>query len=89
MEKMPAKLLFERSIIGNKGSVVGKVKDVVFDEKIGRLVSLEVEPAENSPVMIEAGKNVLIPYKLVVAIKDVVVVDEEGLKKAHVRIADH
>jgi sporulation protein YlmC with PRC-barrel domain len=89
MEKMPAKLLFERSIIGNKGSVVGKVKDVVFDEKIGRLVSLEVEPAENSPVMIEAGKNVLIPYKLVVAIKDVVVVDEDGLKRAHIRVAEH
>ena len=89
MEKMPAKLLFDRSIIGNKGSVVGKVKDVVFDEKIGRLVSLEVEPAENSPVMIEAGKNVLIPYKLVVAIKDVVVVDEEGLKRAHIRVAEH
>ena len=89
MEKMPAKLLFERSIIGNKGSVVGKVKDVVFDEKIGRLVSLEVEPAENSPVMIEAGKNVLIPYKLVVAINDVVVVDEDGLKRAHIRVAEH
>jgi sporulation protein YlmC with PRC-barrel domain len=89
MEKMPAKLLFDRSIIGNKGSVVGKVKDVVFDEKIGRLVSLEVEPAENSPVMIEAGKNVLIPYKLVVAIKDVVVVDEDGLKRAHIRVAEH
>ena len=86
---MPAKLLFDRSIIGNKGSVVGKVKDVVFDEKIGRLVSLEVEPAENSPVMIEAGKNVLIPYKLVVAIKDVVVVDEDGLKRAHIRVAEH
>jgi len=89
MEKMPAKLLFERSIIGNKGSVVGKVKDVVFDEKIGKLVSLEVEPAENSPVMIEPGKNVLIPYKLVVAIKDVVVVDEEGLKRVHIRVAEH
>ena len=89
MEKMPAKLLFDRSIIGNKGSVVGKVKDVVFDEKIGRLVSLEVEPAENSPVMIEAGKNVLIPYKLVVAIKDVVVVDEDGLTRAHIRVAEH
>jgi sporulation protein YlmC with PRC-barrel domain len=89
MEKMPAKLLFERSIIGSKGKIIGKVKDVVFDEKIGRLVSLEVEPAENSPIMIEAGKNVLIPYKLVMAIKDVVVIDEEGLKMTHIRVADH
>ena len=39
MEKMPAKLLFERSIIGNKGKIIGKVKDVVFDEKIRRYSS--------------------------------------------------
>ncbi|ADC68747.1 PRC-barrel domain protein [Methanocaldococcus sp. FS406-22] len=89
MEKMPAKILFERSIIGNKGSVIGKVKDIVFDEKVGRLVSLEVEPAEHSPIMIEEGKNVLIPYKLVVAIKDVVVIDETNLNRANIRVTEH
>ena len=89
MEKMPAKLLIDRSIIGSKGKIIGKVKDIVFDEKIGKLVSLEVEPVENSPVMIEAGKNVLIPYKLVKSIEDVVIVDEDGLKRVHIRVADH
>ncbi|AAB99119.1 conserved hypothetical protein [Methanocaldococcus jannaschii DSM 2661] len=89
MEKMPAKLLFERSIIGNKGSVIGKVKDIVFDEKVGRLVSLEVEPAEHSPIMREEGRNVLIPYKLVVAIKDVVVIDETNLNRVNIRVAEH
>ena len=89
MEKMPAKLLFGRIIVGNRGSAIGKVKDIVFDEKVGRLVSLEVEPSEHSPVMIEEGKNVLIPYKLVVAIKDVVVIDETNLNRVNIRVAEH
>ena len=89
MEKMPAKLLFGRIIVGNMGSAIGKVKDVIFDDKIGRLVSLEVEPAEHSPIMIEEGKNVLIPYKLVVAIKDVVVIDETNLNRVNIRVAEH
>ncbi|ACX72788.1 PRC-barrel domain protein [Methanocaldococcus vulcanius M7] len=88
MERMPAKLLFERTVIGNKGSVMGKVKDIVFDEKVGRLVSLEIEPSEHSPVMREEGKNVLLPYKLVVAIKDVVVIDESNLNRINIRVAD-
>ena len=89
MEKMPAKLLFGRIIVGNMGSAIGKVKDVIFDDKIGRLVSLEVEPAEHSPIMIEEGKNVLIPYKLVVAIKDVVVIDKTNLNRVNIRVAEH
>ncbi|ACV24136.1 PRC-barrel domain-containing protein [Methanocaldococcus fervens] len=83
MEKMPARLLFERNVVGNMGSILGKVKDVIFDERIGRLVSLEVEPTENSPI--EEGKNVLIPYRIVTAIKDVVVVDEKSLNKVNIR----
>ena len=86
---MPAKLLFGRIIVGNMGSAIGKVKDVIFDDKIGRLVSLEVEPAEHSPIMIEEGKNVLIPYKLVVAIKDVVVIDKTNLNRVNIRVAEH
>ncbi|MEO2117576.1 MAG: PRC-barrel domain-containing protein [Methanocaldococcus sp.] len=85
MEKMPAKLLFGRSIVGNLGSVIGTVKDVIFDEKLGKLVSLEVEPSENSPIKIEEGRNVLIPYKIVVSVKDVVVIDEKCLNKVNIR----
>ncbi|AIJ05575.1 hypothetical protein JH146_0727 [Methanocaldococcus bathoardescens] len=89
MEKMPAKLLFERNVIGNMGSVIGRVKDIIFDEKVGKLVSLEIEPVENSPVMVEEGKNVLIPYKIVVAVKDVVVIDEKCLNKISIRPSTH
>ncbi|XRO76162.1 PRC-barrel domain-containing protein [Methanocaldococcus sp. 10A] len=85
MEKIPAKLLFERNVIGNMGSVIGKVKDIIFDEKVGKLVSLEIEPVEHSPVYIEEGKNVLIPYKIVVAVKDVVVIDEKCLNRVNIK----
>ncbi|ENN96139.1 PRC-barrel domain protein [Methanocaldococcus villosus KIN24-T80] len=85
MKKLPAKIIFGKNIVGNLGSVLGRVVDIVFDEKIGKIVSLEVEPEEGSPIDIADGKNVFIPYKAVIAIKDVVVIDEKYLTQAYIK----
>ncbi|CAB3288736.1 PRC domain-containing protein [Methanocaldococcus lauensis] len=84
-DKMPAKLLFGRNVIGNMGSIIGVVRDIIFDEKIGKLVSLEIEPSENSPINVEEGKCVLIPYRLVTAVKDVFVIDEKNLNNVTIK----
>ncbi|HID47338.1 MAG TPA: hypothetical protein EYH15_01420 [Methanothermococcus okinawensis] len=79
MVKIPFKELCGKSIVGNMGGILGKVKDVVFDESTGKIISLDIEPSENSPIPASDEYYKLIPYKIVLGVKDVVVVDESKI----------
>ena len=69
-----------KPIVGNMGGVLGKVIDVVFDENTGKIISLDVEPSENSPIKVQDDDSyILMPFKIVLGVKDVVVVDESKL----------
>jgi sporulation protein YlmC with PRC-barrel domain len=70
------------SVITDKGLVIGRLQDMLIDEKSGHIQMLVVSGAvkgllENLPKN-ESG-NHLIPYNLVVSIKDGVVVNEQGV----------
>ncbi|HIQ32251.1 MAG TPA: hypothetical protein EYH55_02070 [Methanothermococcus okinawensis] len=79
--KIPFRQLCGKSIVGNMGGILGKVRDVIFDENTGKIISLDMEPSENSPIYEQSSKGcyTLVPYKIVLGIKDVVVVDENRL----------
>ena len=79
--QIPFRELCGKSIVGNMGGILGKVKDVIFDENTGKIISLDMEPSENSPIYQHSSKGcyTLVPYKIVLGIKDVVVVDESKL----------
>ena len=76
----PIKISFRelsgRSIIGNKGGIIGTVTDVIFDENTGKIVSLDIEPSEQSPIPQSEGCYHLVPYRIVLAIKNVIIIDE-------------
>ncbi len=88
MGKIPGKILFDKRVVGDEGSVLGILKDIVFDEQTGKLVSIEVEPFENSILMREGVKRVLIPYRVVKSIKDIVVLYESELQNAPIRVVE-
>ncbi|WP_456419268.1 PRC-barrel domain-containing protein [Methanocaldococcus infernus] len=85
MEKMPWRILEGKKIVGSLGSIIGEVVDLIFNDEDGKLVFIEVKPVEGSILDIEEGKNVLIPYKLVISIKDVVVINEELLEEEGIK----
>ena len=82
MEK-PIKISFRelsgKSIVGNMGGIIGTVTDVVFDENTGKILSLDIEPSEQSPIPPSEDCYRLIPYRIVLAIKDVVIIDESKI----------
>ncbi len=79
--KMVFKRLHGRTVVGNMGSVLGTVKDIIFDENTGKMTHIDIEPSEQSPIPPTEDCYKLIPYKIVVAIKDVVVIDESKITK--------
>ena len=82
--KIPFKRLYGKSIVGNMGSIIGKVIDVVIDENTGKIISLDVEPSDQSPIPPSDDCYRLIPYKIVLAIRDVVVIDESKINKVKI-----
>ena len=82
--KIPFKKLCGKSIVGNMGSVIGTVIDVVFDENTGKLISFDIEPSEQSPIPPSDDCYRLIPYRIVLAIRDVVVIDETKINKVKI-----
>ena len=70
------------SVITDKGLIIGRLQDMLIDEKSGHIQMLVVSGTikgllENLPK--DESGNHLIPYNLVVSIKDSVVVDEQGV----------
>ena len=79
-----AKQLGGKRVITNKGEEVGRLSDIQFDEKTGALENFLVEPSEDSKIAQALPRNeedfIVIPFKAVFAVSDVVVVDESLLK---------
>lgn len=77
--KTSFKALRGKSIVGNLGSIIGNVDDIVIDEKTGRLISLSVELSDQSPIPPTEGNDTLLHYRTVTSVKDVIVVDESKI----------
>ena len=82
--KIPFKKLCGKSIVGNMGSVIGTVIDVVFDENTGKLISFDIEASDQSPIPPSDDCYRFIPYRIVLAIRDVVVIDETKINKVKI-----
>ena len=79
-----ARRLSGKKVITNRGDVLGKLIDLIIDEKSGIIEYLFVEIAPDSKVARKLGferRNVEIPYKAVVAVSDYVIVDEASLRE--------
>jgi sporulation protein YlmC with PRC-barrel domain len=84
MGKVFAGSIAGKEIVNIDGAVLGKLENLIFEIQTGKLVDLIVKPDSELDRLKyrEEGKNVLIPFSSVVAVKDYIVVDEGRAMKA-------
>ena len=71
------------SIISDRGLQIGRLKDILFDEKNGEIESLVVRPISRETLgrlpKDPSGNNVLVPFSAVMSVRDFIVVNERAL----------
>ncbi len=78
-----AKQMSGKKVFTNRGEELGKLIDLLVDEKSGDLEDLLVEISPDSKAARKLGfseRIVRIPYAAVTAVSDVVIVDEGNIK---------
>jgi sporulation protein YlmC with PRC-barrel domain len=77
------KVLSGKKVITNDGEDFGRVIDITFDERSGKLEDLLVEVNESLPYVERLRKNeegyVLVPFNAVVALSDYLIIDKSQL----------
>ena len=77
-----ARRLSGKGVITNRGEMLGRLLDLLVDERSGIIEYLVVEIASDSRAARKLGLDkrvVEIPYRAVVAVSDYVIVDEANL----------
>ncbi|MEM3401816.1 MAG: PRC-barrel domain-containing protein [Candidatus Hadarchaeales archaeon] len=85
---MLASKLREMGVISDQGLQIGRVVDITFDEKDGRVLSLLVRPLSGDvfkAIPRDAQGLINIPYSAVVSVRDFIVVNEKVLVIQQVR----
>ncbi|MAG18231.1 MAG: hypothetical protein CL944_02020 [Candidatus Diapherotrites archaeon] len=80
-----ARQLATKRVITNRGDEVGKLVDLLVDERSGDIEALLVEVDRDSKVAkkVEAKDRVIeVPYSAVTAVSDVFIVDEREIGAA-------
>lgn len=77
--KISFKKLYGKSVVGDGGSILGNIVDIVFDENTGKLSHFDIDPSEQSPIPPSNDCYKLIPYRIVLAVRDVVVIYESKI----------
>ncbi len=69
-------------VVSDRGLQIGRLVDITFDEKEGRMVSLIVRPMSGGTltgIARDSSGNILIPYSAVMSIRDYLVINERVL----------
>ena len=69
-------------VISDRGLQIGKISDIFFDEKEGKIITIVVKPSSRQAVgnmQRDASGNALIPFSAVMSMRDYVVVNERVL----------
>ncbi len=76
-------------VISDRGMQVGRLHDIMFDEKDGKIQSLVVRPISKDAlgnVPRDSSGNALIPFSAVMSIRDFIVVNERVLAIQQLRV---
>ena len=79
-----ARQLATKRVITNRGDEVGKLSDLLINERTGEIEKLMIELDRNSKIVkkINAKNKVIeVPYSAVTAVSDVFIVDERELSE--------
>lgn len=72
-------MLLNKNVVSDKGTIIGKLRDMEIESSSGRIIMLVVKPGpEINPSDFEADSqgNVHIPFSAIRAIRDVIIVSE-------------
>ncbi len=77
-----ARQLASKRIVTSRGDEIGRLSDMVVNENTGDIESMLIEPNSDSKIARKAGHEnglVKVPYSAVIAVSDVVIVDEREI----------
>jgi sporulation protein YlmC with PRC-barrel domain len=77
-----ARQLATKKLITNRGDNIGRLVDLMVNESTGEIESIlvEIDPSSKVVQKLEVQGNLLeIPYKSVLAVSDVFIIDERQL----------
>lgn len=69
-------------VVSDRGLQIGRLSDMIFDEKSGKIVSLVVKPISKESLMgvpRDPDGNVMIAFSAVMSIRDFIIVNERVL----------
>lgn len=79
-----ARQLATKKLITNRGDNIGRLIDLMVNEQTGEIESIlvEVDPSSSFIMKLNLQGNMLeVPYKSVLAVSDVFIIDETQVKK--------
>lgn len=88
MAQILASRLKAIGIVSDKGLQVGKLRDILFDEKDGKIHALVVKPISKKAlgdVPRDESGNALVPFTAVVSIRDFIVINERVLSLQQIK----
>lgn len=77
-----AKQLGGKRLITNKGEEIGRLSDILVDERSGKIEAFLIEPNSDSKIarnLMKHDSMPMVPFKSVFAVSDVIVADESML----------
>ncbi|MEM0372742.1 MAG: PRC-barrel domain-containing protein [archaeon] len=77
-----AKQLGGKRLITNKGEEIGRLSDILVDERTGKIEAFLIEPNSDSKIarnLMKHDSMPMVPFKSVFAVSDVIVADESML----------
>ncbi len=81
-DKVAGRDLIGRNVVSDRGTVIGKLSDISIETSGGKVTMLIVKPGKDIDTkrfrLSESGE-LLIPFKAVKAVKDVLIVNESGI----------
>jgi len=81
-----ARQLATKRVITNRGDEVGKLSDMLVDERSGEIEALLIELDRGSkliPKLHLKDKIIEVPYSAVTAVSDVFIIDEREISTHH------
>ncbi len=82
MAQILASKLRAIGVVSDKGLQVGRLQDILFDEKDGKIQSIVVRPISGGAlgsIPKDPSGNALIPFNAIISIRDFIVVNERVL----------
>ncbi|MCD6434419.1 MAG: PRC-barrel domain-containing protein [Candidatus Diapherotrites archaeon] len=87
-----ARQLAMKKVISNKGEEIGRLVDILIDEKTGNLEHLIIEVDRGSKLAERLrlrNRIIEVPYSAVVAVSDVCIIDERDIAEASLEEHHH